>query len=68
MSTSSCLYCGSQAPFNDIDVEELTQLVAKFNKTVVQLEKGLPPNNVTAVLKAKVDDFRVKVRYSAAQR
>ncbi|KAF0301061.1 Dynein heavy chain 6, axonemal [Amphibalanus amphitrite] len=49
------------APFNDLDVEELTQLVARFNKTVVQLEKGLPPNNVNAVLKAKVDDFRVKL-------
>ncbi|XP_037090817.1 dynein heavy chain 6, axonemal-like, partial [Pollicipes pollicipes] len=49
------------APFNELDVEELTQLVAKFNKTVVQLEKGLPPNNVTAVLKEKVDDFRIKL-------
>ena len=35
--------------------------MARFNKTVVQLEKGLPPNNVTTVLKAKVDNFRTKV-------
>ena len=35
--------------------------MARFNKTVVQLEKGLPPNNVTVVLKAKVDNFRTKV-------
>lgn len=42
-------------------MEELNQTLAKYNKVVVQLDKGLPPNNVAAVLKFKVDDFRVKV-------
>ena len=33
----------------------------KYAKTVVQLEKGLPPNGVVPILKEKVESMRQKV-------
>ena len=33
----------------------------KYAKSVYQLEKGLPPNGVVPVLKAKVEEMKDKV-------
>ena len=33
----------------------------KYAKTVMQLEKGLPPNSVVPILKEKVEGMRQKV-------
>jgi len=34
----------------------------KYAKTVMQLEKGLPPNSVVPILKEKVEGMRHKVK------
>ena len=39
--------------------------VLKYAKSVYQLEKGLPPNGVVPVLKAKVEEMKDKVRMVA---
>ena len=39
--------------------------VLKYAKSVYQLEKGLPPNGVVPVLKAKVEEMKDKVRVVA---
>ena len=44
-----------------MDPEALTGHVAKYGKSVQQLEKGLPPNHVVPKLKEKVEDMREKV-------
>ena len=38
----------------------------KYAKTVMQLEKGLPPNSVVPILKEKVEGMRHKVKYIAS--
>jgi dynein heavy chain len=45
-----------------VDPESLNTNVMKYVKTVMQLEKGLPPNSVVPILKEKVDKMRHKVR------
>uniref|UniRef100_A0A183ADC6 Dynein axonemal heavy chain 3 n=1 Tax=Echinostoma caproni TaxID=27848 RepID=A0A183ADC6_9TREM len=50
------------ADFLKIDPEELSNITNKYTKSVTQLEKGLPPNNVVPLLKEKVDGMREKVR------
>ncbi|VDN15336.1 unnamed protein product [Dibothriocephalus latus] len=50
-----------EADFLSLDPEEVSGTTMKFNKTVTQLEKGLPPNNVVPLLKYKVDKMRVMV-------
>ena len=39
----------------------LLQKVAKYAKSVFQMERGLPPNGVVPLLKEKVDDMKSKV-------
>ncbi|VDL92757.1 unnamed protein product [Schistocephalus solidus] len=48
-----------EADFMSLDPEDVSGTTMKFNKTVTQLEKGLPPNNVVPLLKYKVDKMRV---------
>ena len=44
----------SQANFDELQPEVVNSQVLKYAKSVYQLEKGLPPNGVVPVLKAKV--------------
>ena len=46
-----------------MDPEELGSLTVKYNKTVYQIEKGLPPNGVVPLLKERVENMRDKVSY-----
>ena len=50
-----------QVEFNSLDPEELSGHVARYGKSVHQLEKGLPPNHVVPKLKEKVEAMREKV-------
>ena len=50
-----------QADFESLDPEDLSALTVKYNKTVYQIEKGLPPNGVVPMLKERVEDMRDKV-------
>ena len=52
-----------QALFESIDPEVLSNQVMKYHKTVIQLEKGLPPNAVVPQLRSKVDKMRHKVTH-----
>ena len=47
--------------FDKLEPELLNQVVNKYGKNVYQIEKGLPPNNLTPKLKQKVDDMRNKM-------
>jgi len=47
-----------------MDPEEVSGTTLRYNKTVFQLEKGLPPNSVVPRLKQKVDSMKDKVRLS----
>ncbi|XP_033099985.1 dynein heavy chain 6, axonemal-like [Anneissia japonica] len=51
----------TEKPFDDIDPETISGTVQKYGKSVYQLEKGLPPNQVVPKLKAKVEDMREKL-------
>ena len=48
--------------FEDLNPETLSNQVMKYAKTVMQLEKGLPPNSVVPILKEKVEGMRHKVK------
>ncbi|KAK3733193.1 hypothetical protein QZH41_008554, partial [Actinostola sp. cb2023] len=50
-----------ETPFNEVDTETLNTNVMKYVKTVMQLEKGLPPNTVVPILKEKVEEMRHKL-------
>lgn len=50
-----------KADFFKINTEEMQNNTMKYAKIVIQLEKGLPPNNVIPVLKAKVENIKEKV-------
>ena len=50
-----------QTPFEELNPETLSNQVLKYAKTVMQLEKGLPPNSVVPILKDKVEGMRHKV-------
>ena len=52
----------SQANFDELQPETVNGQVLKYAKSVYQLEKGLPPNGVVPVLKAKVEEMKDKVR------
>ena len=41
--------------FNAIDPSDMEAVVGKYAKYAHQLEKGLPPNNVVAILKERVE-------------
>ncbi|XP_071788570.1 dynein axonemal heavy chain 6-like isoform X3 [Asterias amurensis] len=47
--------------FDSLDPEELSSTVARFGKSVHQLEKGLPPNHVVPKLKERVEGMREKL-------
>lgn len=47
--------------FFSIDVELLTNETTRFNKTVFQIQKGLPENRVVPILKERVDEMRFAV-------
>ncbi|KAA0194622.1 Dynein heavy chain 6 axonemal [Fasciolopsis buskii] len=49
------------ADFLKVDPEELSNTTNKYNKSVSQLEKGLPPNNVVPLLKERVDGMKEKM-------
>ena len=50
-----------QAVFETLDPEVLAATTNRFHKSVFQLEKGLPPNNVVPTLKDKVESMKNKV-------
>ncbi|XP_023668206.2 dynein axonemal heavy chain 6 [Paramormyrops kingsleyae] len=50
-----------ECKFEELDSEELSAQVTKYSKIVMQLEKGLPPNNVVSRLKDHVDRMREKL-------
>nr|XP_006813236.1 PREDICTED: dynein heavy chain 6, axonemal [Saccoglossus kowalevskii] len=47
--------------FENLDPEQLTAQVLKYSKSVYQLEKGLPPNQVVPKLKERVESMREKL-------
>ncbi|OAF67572.1 hypothetical protein A3Q56_04705 [Intoshia linei] len=48
-------------PLKSLDPENLTEITKKFQKTIYQLEKGLPPNSVVPHLKGLVENMRDKL-------
>ncbi|XP_067106416.1 dynein axonemal heavy chain 6 [Osmerus mordax] len=50
-----------ECKFEELDPEQLSIQVNKYAKSVNQLEKGLPPNNVVPHLKEKVEAMREKL-------
>jgi len=53
-----------QVPFDTLDPEAMNNTTLKYAKSVMQLEKGLPPNQVVPMLKEKVETMRERVRLS----
>lgn len=51
----------NESKFDTLEPEALNQIVNKYAKNVYQVEKGLPPNNLTPKLKQKVEDMRNKM-------
>ncbi|XP_043969858.1 dynein axonemal heavy chain 6-like [Gambusia affinis] len=49
-----------QTQLKEMDMEELSSQISKFDQYVEQLEKGLPPNSSVAVLKNKVETMKQK--------
>ncbi|EDO31800.1 predicted protein [Nematostella vectensis] len=47
--------------FEELNPETLSNNVMKYAKTVMQLEKGLPPNSVVPILKEKLENMRHKL-------
>eukprot|EP01135_Chromosphaera_perkinsii_P012097 Nk52_evm35s2579 gene=Nk52_evmTU35s2579 len=45
--------------FDTMDADEINTTIAKYTKTIFQLEKGLPPNTVIPKLKMKVEEFKL---------
>ena len=48
-------------PFETLDTEVMNTTTLKYAKSVMQLEKGLPPNGVVPVLKERVEEMRERV-------
>lgn len=48
-------------PFNTLDPDDLTNKVNKYTRSIQQLEKGLPANELVPQLKEKVEAMRNKV-------
>ena len=59
----NCAWKMFQLPFEELNPETLSNQVMKYAKTVMQLEKGLPPNSVVPILKDKVEGMRHKVDF-----
>ncbi|XP_038058161.1 dynein heavy chain 6, axonemal-like isoform X2 [Patiria miniata] len=51
----------TECEFDNLDPEELSGTVARYAKSVHQLEKGLPPNHVVPKLKERVEGMREKL-------
>ncbi|XP_059155726.1 dynein axonemal heavy chain 6-like isoform X2 [Physella acuta] len=49
------------APFHTLDPETMGNTTLKYAKSVMQLEKGLPPNGVVPILKEKVELIRERM-------
>ncbi|KAJ3281611.1 Dynein heavy chain 6, axonemal [Borealophlyctis nickersoniae] len=47
-----------EAPFDMLNTEEVNAQITAYLKTVYNLDKGLPPNDVVPRLKAMVDEYR----------
>ena len=58
----------SQVNFDELQPEMVNGQVLKYAKSVYQLEKGLPPNGVVPVLKAKVEEMKDKVHMVAKKK
>ncbi|XP_050398729.1 dynein axonemal heavy chain 6 [Patella vulgata] len=51
----------TEAPFEQLDPEQMNTTTTKYSKSVLQLEKGLPPNGVVPKLKGKVEVMRERM-------
>ncbi|ESO94694.1 hypothetical protein LOTGIDRAFT_144909 [Lottia gigantea] len=51
----------TESPFDQLNPEEMNTITTKYSKSVLQLEKGLPPNGVVPKLKEKVEVMRERV-------
>jgi dynein heavy chain len=52
-------------PFHELVHETMTREVNEYVKTVQQLEKALPPNEVVPLLKQRVEDIRAQLPWIA---
>ena len=52
--------------FETLDPEQMNNTTMKYAKSVMQLEKGLPPNGVVPMLKERVETMRDRVGHSGA--
>lgn len=50
-----------QVSFETLDPEQMNNTTMKYAKSVMQLEKGLPPNGVVPMLKERVETMRDRV-------
>ena len=55
-----------QVSFETLDPEQMNNTTMKYAKSVMQLEKGLPPNGVVPMLKERVETMRDRVGHSGA--
>jgi hypothetical protein len=55
-----------QKKWEEMDPEEVAGTTMRYSKSVFQLEKGLPPNNVVPKLKEKVDKMKERVTISCS--
>ncbi|KAL3884515.1 hypothetical protein ACJMK2_024650, partial [Sinanodonta woodiana] len=51
----------TQSKFDTLDPEQMNNITLKYAKSVMQLEKGLPPNDVVKILKDKVELIRERM-------
>ncbi|KAK3599709.1 hypothetical protein CHS0354_037182 [Potamilus streckersoni] len=51
----------TQSKFDTLDPEQMNNTTLKYAKSVMQLEKGLPPNDVVKILKDKVELIRERM-------
>lgn len=52
-----------QVQFETLDPEQMNNTTMRYAKSVMQLEKGLPPNGVVPMLKERVETMRDRVGY-----
>lgn len=56
-----CFLTSPKTQLKEMDMEELSSQISKFDQYVEQLETGLPPNSSVVVLKNKVETMKQKV-------
>ena len=54
--------------FETLDPEQMNNTTMKYAKSVMQLEKGLPPNGVVPMLKERVETMRDRVGHSGKEK